>query len=105
LTTCSNGDIRIAVTAEAYEALGATLPLGSVDYEAKRSADGQIFTSLERPRPRPPRRDAPARRGGYSEVIPRMAKIEASAPRRAAMIRTLSKVILRRVALDGRVQR
>jgi hypothetical protein len=28
--------IRIAITAEAYEAIAATLPLGSVGYEAHR---------------------------------------------------------------------
>jgi hypothetical protein len=34
--------IRIAITAAAHEAIAATLPFGSVGYEAKRSADGQI---------------------------------------------------------------
>jgi hypothetical protein len=40
--------IRIAVTAEAYEAIARTLPLGSVGYEAERSDTGKVFIWLER---------------------------------------------------------
>jgi hypothetical protein len=40
--------IRIAITAEAYEAIAATLPLGSVGYEAKRTDQGDYFVWLER---------------------------------------------------------
>jgi hypothetical protein len=39
--------IRIAITQAAYDAIAATLPLGSVGYEAQRSADGQIFIWLD----------------------------------------------------------
>ena len=30
--------IRIAITAEAFDAIAATLPLGSIGYEAERDA-------------------------------------------------------------------
>ena len=33
--------IKIAVTAAAYEAIAATLPVGSVGYEAEASAKGE----------------------------------------------------------------
>jgi hypothetical protein len=32
--------IRIAITAAAYEAIAATMPLGNVDYEAECKATG-----------------------------------------------------------------
>jgi hypothetical protein len=40
--------IRIAITAAAYEAMPPRCPFGSAADEAKRNADGQIFTWLER---------------------------------------------------------
>jgi hypothetical protein len=40
--------IRIAITQAAYDAVADTLPFGSVGYEAKRSADNQIFIWLEK---------------------------------------------------------
>jgi hypothetical protein len=40
--------IRIAITAAADEAIAATLPLGSVGYETKRTEKGEIFIWLER---------------------------------------------------------
>jgi hypothetical protein len=35
--------IRIAITEAAFEAIAATLPLGSVGYEAERKASGGYF--------------------------------------------------------------
>jgi hypothetical protein len=64
--------IRIAITAAAYEAIAATLPLGSVGVERERDAKGQrpIWlepTVLARPKTmRAPRED-------YSDVIMRLA--------------------------------
>jgi hypothetical protein len=40
--------IRIAITQAAYDAIAATLPLGSVGYEAQRSDTGKVFIWLER---------------------------------------------------------
>ena len=34
--------IRIAITVEAFEAIAATIPLGSVGYEAQRHRDGLL---------------------------------------------------------------
>jgi hypothetical protein len=71
--------IRIAITAAAYEAMAATLPLGSVGYETKLSDDGRIFIWLEKGALS--LLDALRQPGeGYSEVILRMAQIEASRP-------------------------
>jgi hypothetical protein len=39
--------IRIAITVEAYEAIAATLPLGSVGYEAGRTEKGEVHIWLE----------------------------------------------------------
>jgi hypothetical protein len=39
--------IRIAITQAAYEAIAATLPLGSVGYEAQRTEKGEVFIWLE----------------------------------------------------------
>jgi hypothetical protein len=73
--------IRIAITPAAYEAISATLPLGSVGYEAKRSDQGDYFVWLERLALS--RLDALRQPGeGYSEVILRVAQIEASRPGR-----------------------
>ena len=40
--------IRIPITAEAYEAIATTLPLGSVGYEAKVAASGERSIWVER---------------------------------------------------------
>ena len=40
--------IRIPITAEAYEAIAATLPLGTVAYEAKVAAGGERSIWVER---------------------------------------------------------
>ena len=40
--------IRIAITAEAYEAIARTLALGSVGYEIERSESGKVFVWIER---------------------------------------------------------
>jgi hypothetical protein len=39
--------IRIAITPAAFEAIAATLPLGSVGYEAQTNAKGERFVWLE----------------------------------------------------------
>ena len=73
--------IRIAITAAAHEAISSALPFGSVGYEAKRGEDRQIFLWLERRAL--DRLDALRHPGeGYSEIILRMAQIEASRPGR-----------------------
>jgi hypothetical protein len=55
------------------------LPLGSVGYEAKRTDEGEVLIRLERGAL--DRLDALRQPGeGYSEVILRMAQIEASRP-------------------------
>ena len=73
--------IRIAITQAAYEAIAATLPLGSVGYEAQRTDKGERLIWLEE-------RwldKLKAMRGpgdSYSGVILRTAEIEASRPGR-----------------------
>jgi hypothetical protein len=39
--------IRIAITVEAYEAIVATLPLGSVGYEPQLNAEGERLIWIE----------------------------------------------------------
>ncbi len=39
--------IRIAITATTYEAIVATLPVGSVAYEPQLGANGEVFVWLE----------------------------------------------------------
>jgi hypothetical protein len=39
--------ICIVVTAEAFEAIARTLPLGSVGYETERSETGKVFIRIE----------------------------------------------------------
>jgi hypothetical protein len=73
--------IRIAISAEAYEAIAETLPLGSLGYEAKRTDQGEYLIWLEKRALS--RLDALRQPGeGHSEVILRMAEIEASRPGR-----------------------
>jgi hypothetical protein len=40
--------IRISITSAAFDAIAATLPLGSVGYEPQRTAEGGYFIWLER---------------------------------------------------------
>jgi hypothetical protein len=40
--------IRISITSAAFEAIAATLPLGSVGYEPQRTAQGDYFIWIER---------------------------------------------------------
>ena len=39
--------MRIAITVEAFEVIAATMPLGSVGYEAERKASGGYFLWLD----------------------------------------------------------
>jgi hypothetical protein len=39
--------IRIAITAEAFDALAATLPLGSIGFERHPADDGQLLVWLK----------------------------------------------------------
>ena len=64
---------------ENYDAIVATLPLGSVGYAAKRTDNGEVLIELERHAL--DRLDAQRQPGeGYSDVILHMAQIEASRP-------------------------
>jgi hypothetical protein len=40
--------IRIAVTQAAHKAIAATLPLGNVGYEVRRTETGKVFIWLDR---------------------------------------------------------
>jgi hypothetical protein len=53
--------IRISITSAAFEAIKATLPLGSVGYEPQRTAEGGYFIWIERSWLTKRRRDSPAR--------------------------------------------
>jgi hypothetical protein len=73
--------IRIAITAAAFDAIAKSLPFGSVMYEAKTTSDGERFIWLERLALS--KLHALRQPGeGYSEVILRMAQIEAAKARR-----------------------
>jgi hypothetical protein len=39
--------IRIAISQAAFDAIAATMPLGSVGYEAERTERGEVFIWLE----------------------------------------------------------
>jgi len=68
--------IRIAVTAAAFEAVAATLPLGSVGYEREPGEKGEILIWLERTAAD----RLSAMRGpgeSYSDVILRLIELEA----------------------------
>jgi hypothetical protein len=64
--------IRIAITAEGYEAMAATLPLGSVGYEAQRTEKGEVHIWLE-PRWLEKLRALRGPGESYSDVILRLA--------------------------------
>jgi hypothetical protein len=73
--------IRIAITAEAFTAIAETLPLGSTMVEPQPTVDGGRFIWLERFALS--KLDALRQMGeGYSEVILRLAEIEAAKPGR-----------------------
>ena len=76
-----NPETSLVGTQAAFEAITETLPFGSARYEAKPSADGGRFVWLERFALS--KLDAlrhPCE--GYSEIIIRLAEIEASRPGR-----------------------
>jgi hypothetical protein len=66
--------IRIAITETAYDAIAATLPLGSVGYEAERTKIGKVdrasVNRLERPRQRDKDLSDLGRAGGGSRPMP-----------------------------------
>jgi hypothetical protein len=68
--------IRIAITAEAFDALAATLPLGSIGFERHPADDGQLLVWLE---PHLVNKLRALRGPGesYSDVILRLGEIEA----------------------------
>ena len=73
--------IRIAITAAAFDVVAKTLPLGSVAYEAETTSDGARFIWIDRQACG--QLDALRAPGeSYSEVILRLAEIEASRPGR-----------------------
>jgi hypothetical protein len=73
--------IRIAITAAAYEAVARTLSFGSVGYDAQTTVTAERFIWIDRRAL--DHLDALRHPGeGYSEVILRMAEIEASRPGR-----------------------
>jgi hypothetical protein len=73
----ANVMIKIAITVEAFEAIAATLPLGSVGYENATNERGERLIWLE---PSMVDRLRSLRGPGesYSEVILRMVESEAS---------------------------
>lgn len=70
--------IRIAITPAAFDAITATLPLGSVGYEAEASAEGERLMWVE---PSVVDRLTALRRPGesLSDVILRLVEMEANA--------------------------
>jgi hypothetical protein len=67
--------IRIAITSAAFEAIAATLPLGSVMFEPQIAANGERFIWLDHWTMN--KLAAERRRSeGYSDVIMRLAKEE-----------------------------
>ena len=67
--------IRIAITSAAFDAIAATLPLGSVTFEPQLGANGERFIWLE---DRILNKLVAERRRGetYSDVILRLVEIE-----------------------------
>jgi hypothetical protein len=74
--------IRISITSAAFDAIAATLPLGSVGYEPQRTAEGGYFIWIERSWLN--KLEALRRPGeGLSETIIRLVALEAGGrPRR-----------------------
>jgi hypothetical protein len=72
--------VRIAVTAETFDAIAATLPLGNVGYEAELNEKGERQIWIERPW----LNKLDAMRGpgdSYSDVILRLVALETSGSR------------------------
>jgi len=69
--------IRISITAQAFEAISSTMPLGAVAYEAETTADGGRFIWIDRQASC--QLDA-MRRGdeSYSDVILRISRLDAT---------------------------
>jgi hypothetical protein len=67
---------RIAITAEAFEAIKATLPLGSVGFETEPDAKGECYVWLEEGWVN---KVSALRRPGesYSDIILRLVEMEA----------------------------
>jgi hypothetical protein len=65
--------VRIAITADAFEAIAATMPLGNVGYENERTASGGYFIWLDQ-RTVDKLNTARQPGEGYSETIIRLAK-------------------------------
>jgi hypothetical protein len=79
--------IRIAITAAAFNAVAKTLPVGSFAYEPETTADGGRFIWIDRRA----RGQLDALRGpgeSYSEIILKLAGIEAAKPGRKRGSRT-----------------
>jgi hypothetical protein len=75
--------IRIAITAKAFDAIAATLPLGSVGYEAQPNEKGERLVWLEAAVvDKLGAMRAPGE--SVSDVIMRLVEIEASAARRGS---------------------
>jgi hypothetical protein len=73
--------IRISITQAAFDAIAATMPLGSVGYETDRTDQGDYFIWLEKRAVS--HLDAMRQPGeGYGEVILRVAEIVSSRPGR-----------------------
>jgi hypothetical protein len=68
--------IRIAITTAAFDAIAATLPLGSISFERHPADDGQLLVWLE---PHVVNKLRAVRRPGesYSDVILRLVAAEA----------------------------
>ena len=78
-------DDRIAISAAAFEAIAATLPLGSVGYEAQTDARGERLVWIEAAavdKLRALRRDGES----YPDVILRLVEIEAEGLTRLAPV-------------------
>jgi hypothetical protein len=54
--------VRIAISAEAFEAIAKTLPVGSVGYEEQGEREGRAFNLVRAERGRPPQGSVRPRR-------------------------------------------
>jgi aconitase A len=67
--------IRISITSAAFEAIAATLPLGSVGFEAEVNAEGERFVWLA-PHVVDRLTDMRGRGESFSDVILRLVELE-----------------------------
>jgi hypothetical protein len=74
--------IRIAITQAAFDAIAATMPLGSVGYEARRADDGSYFIWLA-PNVLDKLRALRGPGESYSDVIMRVAAVGHDPPNRS----------------------